>query len=133
MDYTEKCTVADAAEVEASVTPPKAMAQGVFANGKQQPPQTPPPVSDGVCNDYLPNDSTYNRYVWVVRRATTFSNMTYALLACLQPVHVLLGMCGTGRPVKIRSLKAHTQVCLHRSQDGSEGWIWLTFVCALAA
>ncbi|CAL5224001.1 g6619 [Coccomyxa viridis] len=67
VDYTEKCTVADAAVVEASVTPPKAMAQGVYANGKPQPPQTPPPVSDGVCNDYLPNDSTYNRYVWVVR------------------------------------------------------------------
>ena len=80
MDYTEKCTVADAAEVEASVTPPKAMAQGVFANGQPQPPQTPPPVSDGVCNDYLPNDSTYNRYVWVVRCAATFTEMPSALL-----------------------------------------------------
>ena len=42
VDYTTKCTVADASEVEASITPPTAMAQGVFANGDQAPPQTPP-------------------------------------------------------------------------------------------
>ena len=88
MDYTEKCTVADAAEVEASVTPPKAMAQGVFANGQPQPPQTPPPVSDGVCNDYLPNDSTYNRYVWVVRCAAPSQNALCSADS-LQPVHTL--------------------------------------------
>ena len=67
VDYTTKCTVADASEVEASITPPTAMAQGVFANGDQAPPQTPPPVTDDVCNNYLPNDSTFNRYIWVVR------------------------------------------------------------------
>lgn len=67
VDYTQKCTAANAAEVEASITPPQKMAQGVFANGAQHPPQTPPPVTDGMCNDYLPNDSTFNRYIWVVR------------------------------------------------------------------
>ena len=67
VDYTEKCTVADTAEVEASITPPKAMAEGVYANGMPKLPQTPPPITDGVCNDYLPNDSSYNRYIWVVR------------------------------------------------------------------
>lgn len=69
MNYTDTCNVAPEAEVEASVTPPQAMAQGVFANGKKAPPQTPPPVTDGICNKYLPNDSTFNRYIWVVRCA----------------------------------------------------------------
>ena len=69
VNYTDTCNVADPSEVEASVTPPPAMAQGVFANGDKAPPQTPPPVTDGTCNKYLPNDSTFNRYIWVARHA----------------------------------------------------------------
>ena len=69
VNYTDTCNVADPSEVEASVTPPSAMAQGVFANGDKAPPQTPPPVTDGTCNKYLPNDSTFNRYIWVARCA----------------------------------------------------------------
>ena len=71
VNYTDTCTVADPSEVEASVTPPQPMAQGVFANGEKAPPQTPPPVTDGTCNKYLPNDSTFNRYIWVARYALT--------------------------------------------------------------
>ena len=85
VDYTTKCTVADTTEVEASVTPPTAMAQGVFANGDQAPPQTPPPVTDGTCNNYLPNDSTFNRYIWVVRCASSCG--TWLALYMNRPPH----------------------------------------------
>ena len=60
--FTENCTLPSAADVAASVTPSGATAPG-----------TPPALAyeptrqSGSCNEYLPSDTVFNRYVWVVQ------------------------------------------------------------------
>lgn len=68
MDYTSKCQVADAAAVKKTLVPPTLPAN-LKSSGFSEPPQNPPQVPEDVCNAYLPNSSTYDRYIWVVRWA----------------------------------------------------------------
>jgi aryl-phospho-beta-D-glucosidase BglC (GH1 family) len=56
------CTLPTATEVAASVTPP-----GLGATGPAPPLPAPPARAPGLCNDYLPNSTTFDRFVWVVQ------------------------------------------------------------------
>ena len=66
VSYTETCTVPDAASIEATLVPPT-RPSGLKASGLSQPPQSPPMVPDDTCNKFLPNDSTEDRFIWVMR------------------------------------------------------------------
>ena len=66
VSYTETCAVPDAASIEATLLPPS-LPSGLKASGLSQPPQSPPMVTDGTCNKYLPNTSTEDRFIWVMR------------------------------------------------------------------
>ncbi len=61
-NFAQPCKISSTAEIQQSVTNPK-----VQPGDKALPPQPfPPSRKAGMCNDYLPNDTTFNRYVWMV-------------------------------------------------------------------
>ena len=125
VNYTDTCNVADPSEVEASVTPPPAMAQGVFANGDKAPPQTPPPVTDGTCNKYLPNDSTFNRYIWVARHAPDLECAILVSMGCYVGRALLRtaadGMCNEYLPdLYLRHLCCQMCTGLNRSKPSGQ-------------
>ena len=66
VSYTEQCSVPADADIMATVVPPS-VPSGLKASGLTEPPQTPPEVPGDLCNKYLPNDSTEDRYIWVLR------------------------------------------------------------------
>ncbi|WP_068470682.1 cellulase family glycosylhydrolase [Candidatus Protochlamydia phocaeensis] len=61
-NFTQSCTFDSQSDIQASVTDPS-----VPVDGKTIPPQVAPPQRQaGMCNSYLPNDTTLNRFLWVV-------------------------------------------------------------------
>ena len=66
VSYTEKCTAVSAQEAAATLVPPS-VPSGLKASGLTDVPQAPPQLSEDTCNAYLPNDSTFHRYLWVIR------------------------------------------------------------------
>ncbi len=62
-NYAQNCTIANQAQIQASVTNPSVS----VPSGTTIPPMlSPPSRTAGRCNDYLPNDTTLNRFLWVV-------------------------------------------------------------------
>lgn len=78
MDYTGKCTPVSAAEVEATLVPPT-VPSGLKASGLTDLPQAPPALPEDTCNAYLPNDSTFHRYLWVIRCAALHRHPCHVL------------------------------------------------------
>ena len=68
VDYTGKCTAVSAQETQATLVPPS-VPSGLKASGLTDPPQAPPQLPEDTCNAYMPNDSTFHRYLWVIRCA----------------------------------------------------------------
>ncbi|BDA48323.1 hypothetical protein COCOBI_11-5840 [Coccomyxa sp. Obi] len=67
VSYTDKCTPVSTEEAKKSLQPPS-VPSGLKASGLSEPPQAPPALpEDNTCNAYLPNDSTFHRYLWVIR------------------------------------------------------------------
>ncbi|KAK9809361.1 hypothetical protein WJX73_008925 [Symbiochloris irregularis] len=65
VSYTRSCTVTSTAAIVENATPP-----GVtFTNYGSVPPIPAPPqgYGNGICNSYLPNDSVYTRFLYVIR------------------------------------------------------------------
>ncbi|MDP1880662.1 MAG: cellulase family glycosylhydrolase [Parachlamydiaceae bacterium] len=60
-NYSKDCPPATQAEIQANVTNPDFPVE----SGKTIPPMTAP-AQGTTCNGYLPNDTTFNRFVWVV-------------------------------------------------------------------
>jgi aryl-phospho-beta-D-glucosidase BglC (GH1 family) len=60
--YLKQYTVPSLTMIQESVTNPAYP----VAEGKIIPPMHAPPLYPSVCNDYLPNTSTFDRFVWVV-------------------------------------------------------------------
>lgn len=73
ISYTDKCTAVTAEEAQKTLIPPS-VPSGLKGSGLSVPPQSPPPLTQDTCNAFLPNDSTFHRYLWVIRWAQ--------LLAC---------------------------------------------------
>lgn len=70
MSYTEKCTPVSTEQAKKSLQPPS-VPSGLKSSGLSEPPQAPPALpEDNTCNAYLPNDSTFHRYLWVIRCAS---------------------------------------------------------------
>ena len=84
VSYTETCDVPDAASIEATLVPPT-LPSGLKASGLSQPPQSPPVVTDATCNKFLPNDSTEDRFIWVIRWVVP----TYEMETGRDALHVL--------------------------------------------
>ncbi|MBA3237641.1 MAG: cellulase family glycosylhydrolase [Parachlamydiaceae bacterium] len=62
-NYTQYGTVASLAHIQESVTNPS----NPLAPGKEIPPMRFNPIREkGMINDYLPNDSTFKRFLWVI-------------------------------------------------------------------
>jgi hypothetical protein len=83
VDYTAKCDVVDAATVKKTLLP-SSMPANLQSSGLSEPPQDPPEVPQGVCNAYLPNSSTFNRYIWVLRSAASRAHPIWRH-ACMIP------------------------------------------------
>jgi hypothetical protein len=66
VDYTGKCTPVSAQDAESTLKPPS-LPTGLKASGLTDLPQAPPQLPEDTCNAYLPNDSTFHRYLWVIR------------------------------------------------------------------
>lgn len=61
-NYAQQCKVASLSDIQASVTNPS-----INPGDKTiSPLGSPASRKEGMCNDYLPNDSTLNRFLWVV-------------------------------------------------------------------
>lgn len=61
-NYTNACQIPTQSTIQASVTNPS-----VAVGSKVIPPMiAPPPRVAGKCDDYLPNDTTLNRFLWTV-------------------------------------------------------------------
>lgn len=62
-DWSTSCNTDTQATIVQATTDPSAT-----ANGATPPTQAnPPPQTQGVCNDYLPNDTVLNRFLYVIR------------------------------------------------------------------
>lgn len=62
-NYTQGCAHASVSEIQQNVTNPNV----AVPPGAIIPPMVyPAPRAAGMCNDYLPNDTTFNRFLWVV-------------------------------------------------------------------
>lgn len=62
-NYAQGCTIATQSQIQASVTNPSVPVPA----GDTIPPMVAPPQRQAnTCNDYLPNDTTLNRFLWVV-------------------------------------------------------------------
>ena len=57
--------MATTAQIQATITPPSD-APTLLATSGATLELAPPNVTSGVCNANMPNDSTFNRYVWMV-------------------------------------------------------------------
>lgn len=57
--------MATTAQIQATITP-SSDAPTLLATSGATLPMAPPNVTSGVCNANMPNDSTFNRYVWLV-------------------------------------------------------------------
>lgn len=62
-DYITSCTIPSISAIQASVT----NASASVVEGTVTPPMIAPPARiPGKCNDYFPNDTTLNRFLWTV-------------------------------------------------------------------
>ncbi len=63
-NYAQRCSLAASEQIQASVTPPDIIpGEDVAIPPLPYPPQREP----GMCNSYLPNTSTLDRFIWTVR------------------------------------------------------------------
>jgi hypothetical protein len=63
-NYSASCTLATSSQIQASVTDPSVS----VPQGAKIPPQIAPPTrTAGLCDNYFPNDTTLNRFLWVVK------------------------------------------------------------------
>ncbi|HSW86842.1 MAG TPA: cellulase family glycosylhydrolase [Rhabdochlamydiaceae bacterium] len=61
--YSGQCTIPTQSQIQASVTDPNVP----VPSGATIPPMVAPPArTAGMCDDYFPNDTTLNRFLWVV-------------------------------------------------------------------
>ncbi|KAK9803427.1 hypothetical protein WJX72_011774 [[Myrmecia] bisecta] len=74
ISYTKRCTQVSPSAISASVVKPGANTNGVAAPQPAYAARQAP----GICNAYLPNDSTFNRLIWVVNYLA--NNGFYVLL-----------------------------------------------------
>ena len=62
-NYSNSCVLPTQAQIQASVTDPSVP----VPPGKEIPPMLAPPTrTPGMCDNYFPNDTTLNRFLWVV-------------------------------------------------------------------
>jgi hypothetical protein len=60
--FVEQCTLPTPQEIAAATTPPGQTPPSTVPQLPVQPPRTP-----GLCNDYLPNTTTFDRFIWVAK------------------------------------------------------------------
>ena len=66
LELTRKCVVPSDTDIQETLVPPAFPDLPLAASNKV--PQAPPPVNQGICNFYMPTDSTLARFVWVVQQ-----------------------------------------------------------------
>eukprot|EP00891_Asterochloris_glomerata_P000143 jgi/Astpho2/143/fgenesh1_pg.00004_%23_47_t len=109
IDFTGACTVATTAQIQATITPPSD-APTLLATSGATLPMAPPNVTSDVCNANMPNDSTFNRYVWLVWQ-----------------------MCGEGMYVSMTYHSYNIAYGGDKSVNNLEGWVnnWVTLLTAV--
>lgn len=61
------CDVPTQTQIRSTLKPGAAATTTLEKNSNSLPPLAPPEVTNGVCNNDWPQDSTYQRFVWVVQ------------------------------------------------------------------
>lgn len=61
--YSQTCQIPTQSQIQASVTDPSV---SVPVGATIPPMLSPPPRTPGMCDDYFPNDTTLNRFLWVI-------------------------------------------------------------------
>lgn len=67
LNLTRKCVVPSVNDIERTLIPPR-LPQLPLAQNTKELPQAPPDVEGGICNADMPDDTTVNRYLWVIQR-----------------------------------------------------------------
>ena len=125
--------MATTAQIQATITPPSD-APTLLATSGATLEVAPPNVTSGVCNANMPNDSTFNRYVWMVWQMCAQVTAVYVAIAsgplASQCSHTLQGMmaqesqkasCGRVGRAAASPLARVSRCSFWQHESGTEG------------